>query len=291
LTTTVGNAKNTSDRRREVIRLTDERMALAPVEGALGLVMDDLSDVGLRLGAPVPLRDGRPDPVVVTALVCVLTDTAAGLASALGRPYGEGGATVELRIDYTEPIGPDVTRLYADARQVHVGGGAALGEATLCDERGGVLARARGHFAHVPGDWLSAPDDSRHSVGRPAVGPGELSAALAFDPATDLLDRTIQLPWLLANPRHQIHGGVVIALAELAQREVRQAATSPGGEPPRLLSMSVDYLRPAECDGSTLVCRSEYTRHGKRFSTLRTELVRPDGRLAAVATGLWSAVA
>jgi uncharacterized protein (TIGR00369 family) len=183
--------ENLTERRREVIRLTDERMALAPVEGALGLVMDDLTEDSLRLAAPVPLRDGRPDRAGVIALMCVLTDTAAGLA---------GGAV----------------------RCWHV--------------------------------------------------------------------RTVRLPGLLANPREQIHGGVVVALAELAQRDVREAATSPGAAAPRLLSMAVDYLRPADCDGTPLACRSEYTRHGKRFSTLRTELVRPDGRLAAIGTGLWSAV-
>jgi hypothetical protein len=41
---------------------------------------------------------------------------------------------------------------------------------------------------------------------------------------------------------------------------------------------------------SSLTCRSEYTRHGRRFATLRTELARPDGRLAGIATGLWSSV-
>ncbi|HTK64434.1 MAG TPA: PaaI family thioesterase [Pseudonocardia sp.] len=280
----------TAERMREIIRLTDERMALAPVEGALGLVMDDLDSSSLRLGGSVPLNDGRPDPVAMTALICVLTDTAAGLASALGRPYGDGGATVELRIDHLAPVHPDVRRLHADARQIHVGSGVALAEATLCDDRGAVLARAHGHFAHIPGNWSFPPEDSPHVPGKPLFGPAELGAALTLDPATDPLERTVALPEVLANPRRQIHGGVVVALAELAQRQVREAATSPGAAPPRLLSISVDYLRPADCDGSTVICRSEYTRHGKRFSTLRTELVRPDGRVAAIATGLWSAV-
>lgn len=280
----------TAERLREIMRLTDERMALAPVEGALGLVMDDLGGSGLRLGGALPVYDGRPDPVAATALICVLTDTAAGLASALGRPYGDGGATVELRIDHIAPLHPDARRLHADARQIHVGGGAALAEATLCDDRGAVLARAHGHFAHIPGNWSSPPEYSPHAPGEPTFGPAQLSAALTLDPSTDPLERTIALPEVLANPRKQIHGGIVVALAELAQREVREAATSPAAAPPRLLSISVDYLRPADCDGSTVSCRSEYTRHGKRFSTLRTELVRPDGRVAAVATGLWSAV-
>jgi uncharacterized protein (TIGR00369 family) len=265
-------------------------MALAPVEGALGVVMDDLTEDGLRLAGSVPLREGRPDPVAVTALLCVLTDTSAGVASALGRPYGEGGATVELRIDYTAPLDPDVRRLYVDARLVHVGGGAALTEGTLCDDRGRVLARAHGHFAHVPGNGSAPPERTPHADGMRAVGPQELSAALALDPAADPLVRTILLTELLANSRRQIHGGMMIALAELAQREVREAATSPGAPAPRLLSMAVDYLRPVDCDDSSLTCRSEYTRHGRRFATLRTELVRPDGRLAAIATGLWSSV-
>src|SRR5581483_929653 len=247
-------------------------------------------------------RDGRPDPVAATALICVLTDTAAGVASALGRPYGEGGATVELRIDHTAPLHPDSRRLHADARRVHVGGGASLAEAVLHDDRGRTLARAHGHFAHVPGDWSAPPEVSPHVPGEPAFGPAELSAALTLDPAADgsadrFADgsadpfvRTVRLTGVLANPRLQIHGGVVVALAQLAQRDVRDAATSAGAAAPRLLSISVDYLRPADCDGSTLTCRSEYTRHGKRFSTLRTELVRPDGRLAAVATGLWTSV-
>jgi acyl-coenzyme A thioesterase PaaI-like protein len=52
--------------------------------------------------------------------------------------------------------------------------------------------------------------------------------------------------------------------------------------------MNVDYLRPAICDGTALRFRTEYVRRGKRFATLRTEVVRADGRVAEAATGLWS---
>lgn len=56
------------------------------------------------------------------------------------------------------------------------------------------------------------------------------------------------------------------------------------------LTVQAQYLLPAPAQGAELTCRTSYVRRGRAFSTVRTELVRPDGRIATLVTGLWSAL-
>jgi uncharacterized protein (TIGR00369 family) len=273
--------ESTAERLREVRRLSCERMSGTPVEGALGMVIEELTEDSLVLAAPVPLRDGRPDPLGVLALRCVLIDTAAGLAAGGGLAFGNGGATVEFRMDHAAPLDPDAHRLRAEGRLLHVVGSAALAAAVLRDDRGQVLVRAQGYFARK----FDGPAAAETPVPRDQSGRlGELCDALVLEPAADPAERLVQLPEIVANSRGHIHGGMAIALSELVQCDVRAADAAES----RLLSMHVEYLRPAICDGTPVACRTRYVRRGRRFATLRTEIVRPDGRIAEIATGLWA---
>ncbi len=269
-----------TDSLETILRLSNERMAATPVEGgALRMTISRLTRDSLCIEAPVPTLDGYTDPIGVQALLAALADTGAGLAAAMGTAFGDGGATIEFRMDHAAPLEPDARALSVQGRRLQIVGGAALAEAVVTDDRGRVVVRGHGHFARSfdgPAADVELP---------PAAVAGsrlaDLCSALSLPEATDPADREVPLPAVLANSRGQIHGGMVLTLAERLQREIR-------GTGARLLSMHVDYLRPAACDGSPARCRSEYVRRGRRFATLRTELTRADGRPAAIATGLWS---
>jgi acyl-coenzyme A thioesterase PaaI-like protein len=267
---------------REFTREIMRWLADVPVEGSLGVVVDEITSSSLRMSAPVPYRDGLPDPHAVDALICVLTDSAAGLAAAVGRPQGQGGATIELRVDYGPLPGPGVRRLAVEGTQLHSLAGAELCTAVLTDDAGHVLARATGHFAAVASGTggLPAPPPPGH--------PDAVLAALRLGPALDPLSRGLELPGLLANPRGVIHGGALLTLVQSAQRAALTAA-NPQGDPPRLLSTQTEFLRPVPCgDGSGADLTTRFGRRGRRFSTLHSEVVLPDGRLAATTTGLWA---
>ncbi len=257
-------------------------LADVPVEGSLGVVVDEITPNSLRMSAPVPHRDGRPDPGAVDALICVLTDSAAGLAAAVGRPKGQGGATIELRVDHGPLPGPGVRRLEVEGTQLHSIAGAELCTAVLTDDAGQVLARATGHFAAVPAGTGGLPTP-------PPPGDADaLLAALRLGPAHDPLRRGLELPGLLANPRGVIHGGALLTLVQAAQRAAL-IGTNPRVGQPRLLSTQTEFLRPVPCsDGSGADLTTRFGRRGRRFSTLHSEVVLPDGRLAATTTGLWA---
>lgn len=257
-------------------------LADVPVEGSLGVVVDEITPTSLRMSAPVPHRDDRPDPGAVDALICVLTDSAAGLAAALRRPQGQGGATIELRVDHGPLPGPEVRKLVVEGTELHSIAGAELCTAVLTDDGGQVVARATGHFAAVAAGTGGLPAP-------PPPGDADaLLAALRLGPAPDPLRRGLELPGLLANPRGVIHGGALLTLVQAAQRSALVGA-NPQGDPPRLLSTQTEFLRPVPCgDGCGVELSTRFGRRGRRFSTLHSEVVLPDGRLAATTTGLWA---
>ncbi|MBY8862891.1 PaaI family thioesterase [Nocardia sp. CA2R105] len=98
-------------------------------------------------------------------------------------------------------------------------------------------------------------------------------------PHADGSARVDLVPGLL-NSRGTLHGGVLMALAQLAQEHSCRVASLQV----RPLRLNVTYLRPASGGGS-LEFRSAFVRRGRRLWTLRTEIVRPDGVTAAIATG------
>ncbi|MDN5919966.1 MAG: PaaI family thioesterase, partial [Pseudonocardia sp.] len=88
------------------------------------------------------------------------------------------------------------------------------------------------------------------------------------------------------------HGAVLAGLAQAAQTlflQRRAPGSGRTGTGARPLSITADYLRPAQVQ-ETLRARTEQVRDGRRFWTLRTELLLPDGRPAARVTGngIWA---
>jgi uncharacterized protein (TIGR00369 family) len=166
----------------------------------------------------------------------------------------------------------------------------------VSDDTGRVLVRAVGHYLSrrrtarpaAPGP---AAATSGAELGCPADEVGKPDALLrALAPAGDgpalwVLPAAAEL----ANPRQDVHGGALLTIGHLAQQRFVHADTA-AGESMTPLSLQAQYLLPVPADGSELRCRTEYVRRGRAFRTVRSELVRPDGRVATVVSGLWSAV-
>lgn len=281
---------------RTVAEQVGDRLRNTPVEGGFGLRMSELGADGGRLRLPIPLgepdRDGRPDSVGVAVALDVLADTAGGVTVSTCLGKGIGSPTIELRIDHVAPPAEDAGWMVAHSTVSHEVAGAGYATALVHDDTGRLLARASGYYV------VATPETTlgeRPSPDRPAPafagvgpndGPGALLAALTPS-GDDPAEWSLPAAPALANLRGHVHGGVLMALGELAQRRLQLTDLS-RDVVPRLLTVRAEYLRPAPVDGTALRCRTGYVRRGRRFRTLRSELVRADGRVATIVTGLWS---
>jgi acyl-coenzyme A thioesterase PaaI-like protein len=266
----------------EAKRAVFERMGRIPADSSFGVQVSDLLADGVRLRAPVPA-----DPDVLTPVaLCVLVDASCGCAMAQAQGGGLSGPTIELRIDHAATPAPGATWLTAESTLRFHAGGATYLTARVADNTGQLLAMAQGHFVMLAPD----ADPGEPLPSRPRPGTADVLAALN-SAGTDPANWDVPAVWQLSNPRGQVHGGVLMGIAQLAQRRMQLTDLSngvSGGTAPRPLSITAEYLRPALADGGQLHCRTEYARRGRRFRTLRTDLVRPDGRVATTVTGLWS---
>jgi uncharacterized protein (TIGR00369 family) len=262
-----------------------DRMSTVQVDGSLGIEVLELLPDGARLRLPIPRGSALAEEVGGIVALTVLADAAGGCAMARAQGAGLSGPTIELRVDHALPHSDRARWMVAESRMHYLVGDAGYVTVEIREETGQPLARAQGHFVMLPPDAASWPEPDGVVLKRP----DELLAALAPGAGTPA-EWPVSAIRQLANPRGQVHGGVLMAIGQLAQRRLQRADLD---EPAALLPLSVgvEYLRPASADGSELLCRTEYVRRGRRFRTLRTELVRPDGRIAAIATGLWSLTA
>jgi uncharacterized protein (TIGR00369 family) len=281
-----------------------------PIEGRLGLLVTELSPAGSRSRMPIPAEDPDGVRAGLALAVNVLADTAGGLALSAYRGGGDGGPTIELRLDHVARPADGASWLFAEAAVLHEAGGAGYLSIALTDDTGCSIARSAGHYLlRARRSKLPDPETTERPGERATERVGERVGELDAEPGCpsdevgvpDALLRALAptgddpevwcLPAAkeLANPRGDVHGGALLTIGELAQwRFLAETATAGHGVTP--LTLQAQYLLPAPARGDELTCRTSYVRRGRAFSTVRTELVRPDGRIATLVTGLWSAV-
>ncbi|MCU4185121.1 PaaI family thioesterase [Acidiferrimicrobium sp. IK] len=255
------------------------------MERGLGAVVERVEPGAVTLGCDLlPGRLDRHGQPIMAVLSC-LADCAIGVSvfSAFSTPTG--GSTVEMRVDRSAPLGPGAAALRVDGVLSHRVASSGVGRAVLTDDTGVVVAHAMATMA-VVGAKASAGGASDPGGG---LFEAPSSPAVRFDPVAldglsvwdsrDPLTANVPLDETMSNPRRQVHGGVLLAIAERAQRRVHPDGAS-------TLSASIEYIRPVPIAVETVECRSTVVRQGRRFSTVRTDFVRPDGKLAAVATSI-----
>jgi len=281
----------TGARWRTAARLSNQRLVEAPVEGQLGMSVDEMSPAGVRTRMPIPVGELAEAGGGLEVATSVLADTAAGVA--LSAYQGHGGPTIELRLDHVAAPTERARWLIAEASVRHEVAGAAYLAAMVRDDTGSEVARATGHFLLARGSRGVAPPPLPNSSsvapsehGGPATKTMSDGLFRALVPGADPADWALPASEWLANARYDVHGGVLLAIGQLAQRRIQEADGTGAELTP--LRIETDYLRPVPADGGELRCRTAYVRRGRSFCTLRSELARADGKLAAVVNGLWS---
>lgn len=252
------------------------RFAASPVEGGLGVRVLAMVDRGdprpQRLRLAVPLRAGTPHLVGLA----VATDTAIGIAVHSATPTPTAGPTLDLRLDAVADPAPGARSLEIVAEVLGApaaDGRAGTARALVTDDTGRTVAHGIATMVVEPYTPRTPGGRRLGAVDAPRLDVSRLVRTLATAPVAD---DTLALPlgpWL-GNLRGSMHGGLVLAVGRLAAQRVT-------GVSGRTLGTAAEYLRPVPLAGA-VTCRIVPERVGRRFRTDRTELVLPDGKIAAI---------
>jgi len=210
--------------------------------------------------------DGRASPFALG----MFADLGIGIAVNSAVEGSAGGPTVELTIALAADPHPDARELLLEADALSVSRVTGLGRAEIRDDTGTVVANVLGIMATEVG----------------ATPPRGVPAATRFDPRSvtlqplseDFAHARVSLDDTMVNSRAIVHGGVLTGIAMPAQEAFC-------GTDRRQLTVAARFLRPAPPSLGYLECRSEFVRRGRRFHTVRTVLLRPDGAVIMEATG------
>lgn len=207
----------------------------------------------------------------------VLADSCAGVAIAAGLDQPTSLATLDLRMDYLRPAGPDQD-VHCEARMFRRTRNVAFIDAELWQaDRAELIALARGAFMLATPDGRQRAPAAAQATRTPLDEPGgapwqapaesEPVSASRQVPYADFLgirvSQTAQgplyrLPFrdeLIGNPRlPALHGGVVAGFCETAA-VLHVVQTLRGAKFPKSVDFSIDYLRSgrpretiAQCD-------------------------------------------
>ena len=245
------------------------RLDAAGVEGSLGVRV--LAAGGRRVRLELPLAPSFTDrsPGAVAALECalaVLCDCGLGLALTEERGDGDGGITLDLRVDQVREVLSGTRHLALAADALHLGEEHGVGRAEVRDDRGRLIAHAAGTMALSPSLPVVARDPAASE--RPDV-----DLATLFD-GLEVAGASARVPVApeTENTRGIVHGALLVGAALALARA--------GGHRGRLLSFSAEFLRPVPAEVGELRASIEPVRRGRRFVGDRTSLLLPDGRPA-----------
>lgn len=277
---------------------TRERRRRAPVESGLGMVPDP-SSTRERVVVRAPLHDGvrTADGRVLPVVPALLADAGLGYLVFSTARLVAGAPTVDLRLDLAGIPAADARWLRAELTLLHLDDAVGVGRAEMHDDTGVAVAHVVATFALTgvpagPGGLATArapgPTDP-HTTDPDATAPGtDARAALPPFDATRLRPENLERDAdgdvvftpgpSTTNLNGTAHGAVLSGLASAAQ------SAHPGAGDARPLSTTVEFLRPVQVT-DRLRARTVAIRDGRRFRTLSTELLLPDGRTAVRAVG------
>ena len=196
-------------------------------------------------------------------MLAVAADCGVGVSVNSSVPGSSGGPTAELRLDLVGSAAPSTRALHVQGWALDVGPGAGSGRVEIRDDAGSLVAHGVGVMAiDGPAGATEAQVGGRFDLADVVVHPRSADGAVVAAP----------LSAGMVNGMGTVHGGVLTALADLAQERFRDrhGVTRP-------LSLTVEFLRPTPVTAGVLTCHSMFTRRGRRFWAVRTEIRRPDG--------------
>ncbi|MFP5070351.1 PaaI family thioesterase [Pseudonocardia nantongensis] len=278
-----------------------------------------------RIQAPIGPGVRTAGGGIAPVLPALLADSGIGYLVFSTAKLTAGAPTLDLRLDLVGAPAPEARWLTAGLTLLHLDDEIGVGRAEMRDDTGVLVAHAVVTMALSgvparPGGLATGggpvdPDarGTRDGDSPDAGEPDFRSALPPFDPSrldpaalevADVGGDVLFTPGpSTANLNGTTHGAVLSGLAAAAQAShlrrgdgaaARSAgaphgadarsAGAPLGGPVRPLSLTVEFLRPVQVD-ATLQARSETVRDGRRFWSVRTELLLPDGRPAVRAVG------
>jgi acyl-coenzyme A thioesterase PaaI-like protein len=214
---------------------------------------------------------------VLNAALAVLCDSGLGLAIMERRGDGDGGITLDLRVDLVQPVPPATRLLSLVSRAVHLAPDHGVSRADVHDDSGLLIAHAVGTLAVSP----SLPIIDRDPASRPHLDLATVFEGVRVADAggPDVVAVHIPVRVETENTRGIVHGALLVAAGLVASREARRA-TAAG----RLLWFSAEFLRPVPAEVGELRALVRPVRSSRRFANDRVELLLPDGRVAACVT-------
>jgi acyl-CoA thioesterase len=126
-----------------------ERLAASPFHASIGIEAVEASPGLVRLAIEARPEHRNLQGTVHGGLLATLADTTMGLAVRTAIEPGRRHVTAELSVHFLRPAAPG--RIEALGSVVRVGATIAVAEADVRDERGDLLAIARGTYSVTPG--------------------------------------------------------------------------------------------------------------------------------------------
>jgi uncharacterized protein (TIGR00369 family) len=256
-------------------------------------------------------------------LLAVLADPALGCAIQTMLPPATPYTTAELSLTAVRPVRGTGGLLTAHGTVVHPGRRMALSEVAIEDDAGRLVAHGTSRCAMLPELQDLPPieslkpvppvDDSSDPWRREVVGEvlpqsvwdrydglevlrRQVAGVLPRPPLSyftgirfkevGLGTTTFVLPasrWL-SSPTGLIEGGFIAMCADTALQSAIQT-TAPAGCAVASMDLKVNFLRPAVPDGRELIGRGAVVHQGRALVIANAEVLNPDGKRVALATG------
>ncbi|MBZ5738415.1 PaaI family thioesterase [Nocardioides mangrovi] len=218
-----------------------------------------------------------PDGLPSAGALGVLADDTFGYAVNAAAPGGGWSSTTELSVTFVRPL-PTSGRVHGRALVAasDAAGGVARGE--LRDDAGELVAygHGRNRYVAIPPP-LEAISSGRVAHGLELPAPGEAAGLLAILGDVEVAEPGLRLTLgpRLGNPRGTLHGGISLALCELAAVYAVPGLST--------TSASTHYLRPAPI-GTRLLVEPTVRHRGRTLAVVEVSVRREDGAECVRAT-------
>ena len=234
------------------------------------------------------------DGTFPVSLLATLADSTLGSAGAVTGRY-DFAVTVGLRFELAGPLPDDLDTVVATSSVIQADRDGSLVTAVLSTpdgvpigftsmrglavHGGSAQARARGPAEPTPTTTEASPDESLPSGLDDVLGVRSIEA---FDGRARL--RAVALA-VLANGAGRLHGGIVAALAQRAMCHAVRSDVPDGARLDHLV-LDIDMVRPVATPDTELLVIAQALTRTRRFAWAESDVLLPDGRVAARARAL-----
>jgi acyl-coenzyme A thioesterase PaaI-like protein len=218
----------------------------------------------------------RSDGTLNTAVLAAVADGCLGLAVMSGAGFDTGMVTSHLHLEFPRHPPRELVTAHCTAAPRTVDRTFGLGEATITDPAGVILAYATLGGVLVPRPEHTTLDDSALDVHVGAAHLDELLGTRIEASTPEGVCASFRADAALANLYRNLHGG----LGTLIGARILDAALDTEGRAYRLADLRAVFTRSIPADGNEIRCRATILHRGRRMAVGRAELFSPDGRVA-----------